>query len=153
MRCLSNTYQDNQSLSNSSCNTEKLKGERNVESKQIIVELFFPSTGKKKILVSISLILNSEEDFSKLPKGLKLRIDWLIFYITFPISFHQYGTLGLFSLASLCTDLSIVNASILCLSREFFPSFQRLAAKKIYVTFKRIISNLPFQMPFWHLMM
>ena len=53
------------------------------------------------------------------------------------------------SLASLCTDLSIVNASILCLSREnFFPPFQRLAVKKIYVTFKRLISNLPFQMPF-----
>jgi hypothetical protein len=35
---------------------------------------------------------------------------------------------------------------------EFFPSFWRLAVNKIYVTFKRIISNLPFQMPFWHLM-
>lgn len=39
----------------------------------MVVE-FFPPYGRN-LLVSISLILNREEDFSKLFKGLKLRTD------------------------------------------------------------------------------
>jgi hypothetical protein len=56
------------------------------------------SPHRKNLLVSISLILNTEEDFSKLPKGLKLRVDWLIFLCNFSPSHFINTALQAFSL-------------------------------------------------------
>lgn len=110
------------SLSSTICNIEKLKG-RNVESKHTVVQLFL---SMEELLVSISLILNSE-DFSQLLKGPKLRVDWLIFLYNFP---HFISPIWHFRPFLSCIiyapGLSIVNASILpsYLSREFSLLFR-----------------------------